>query len=98
VEKLTGDSVTVTLVNTNQVEPRHLHVQAGGYGEHQFTGVSLNGKKTDLDTPVVAVRLAPGAGAKLAFSMRRYVNQPTLAQPWDRGWIATGILPPRRVQ
>jgi hypothetical protein len=33
-----------------------------------------------------AVRLSPGAGARLTVQMRRYVNRPTLAFPWDRGW------------
>ena len=28
----------------------------------------------------------PGAGEKLIIGMRRYVNDPTLAFPWDRGW------------
>ena len=84
VEKLTADSVTVTLVNTNQLEPRMLDVQAGGYGEHQFTAVSANGKKTLLQSPVLTVRLAPGAGSRLTLSMNRYVNRPTLAQPWNR--------------
>ncbi|MGA1147463.1 MAG: hypothetical protein ACO3YU_10770, partial [Candidatus Nanopelagicales bacterium] len=87
VSKLTDDSVTVTLVNTNQVEARDVIVQAGGYGEHQFTGVRWAGESTSLDTPLVTVHLAPGAGQELTFSMKRYVNQPTLAQPWNRGWI-----------
>jgi hypothetical protein len=84
VEKLAADSVTVSLVNTNPVEARSLQVQAGGYGEHQFTGVAWNGKKLDFDSPVAMVRLAPGSGAKMTFSMNRYVNLPTLSQPWDR--------------
>jgi len=84
VEKLTADAVAVTLVNTNQLEPRTLDVQAGGYGEHQFTAISANGKKTLLQSPVLTVRLAPGAGSKLTLSMNRYVNRPTLAQPWNR--------------
>jgi len=84
VEKLTSDSVTVTLVNTNQLEPRVLDVQAGGYGEHQFTAVAANGKNTPLQSSLLTVRLAPGAGSRLTLSMNRYVNRPTLAQPWNR--------------
>jgi hypothetical protein len=30
------------------------------------------------------VKLAAGAGATLTLAMRRYVNQPTVAFPWDR--------------
>ena len=87
VSGLTDDSVTVTLVNTNQIEARDVIVQAGGYGEHQFTGVRRGGESRSLDTPLVTVHLEPGAGQEVTFSMRRYVNPPTLAQPWNRGWI-----------
>ena len=84
VEKLSADTVTVTLVNTNQVEAREVQVQAGGYGEHQFSGVSYAGRSKVFDAPVVAVRLEPGCGTRLVFQMNRYVNHPTLAQPWNR--------------
>ena len=87
VEKLTDDSVVVTLVNTNQVEARTVDVQAGGYAEHQFTGVSWDGGSKDLDAPALTVRLEPGTGTKLTFKMNRYANQPSLAQPWNRGWM-----------
>ena len=84
VEKLTADSATVTLVNLDPIAPREVVVQAGGYGEHQFTGVDQNGETTALDADAVTVRLAPGAGARLVFSMQRYTNQPTLSRPWER--------------
>jgi hypothetical protein len=87
VEKLSADSVTLTLVNVNQVEPREVVVQAGGYGEHQFKGVRYGGKQMPLDGPLVTVRLEPGSGAQLEFQMARYANRPTLAQPWNRGWL-----------
>jgi len=87
VEKLTGDSVTVTLVNMNQVEPRTVLVQAGGYAEHQFNSATVNGKTTPIDNAYVTVQLSPGAGARVEFQMKRYANQPTYAQPWDRGWM-----------
>jgi len=87
VEKLTADSVTVTLVNTNQVVPRTVLVQAGGYGEHQFGAATVNGRTVPIDNAYVTVRLAPGSGARVEFQMKRYANRPTLAQPWDRGWM-----------
>ena len=87
VTALGDDAVEVTLVNTNVVEAREVQVQAGGYGEHQFTGVVVEGERRTFDAPYVTVRIAPGSGASLQLSMRRYVNQPTLAQPWSRGWI-----------
>jgi len=87
VDNMTADSVAVTLVNTSQAHARTVTVQAGGYGEHQFNSVTVNGKMTPIDHPYVTVRLEPGAGDRLEFKMQRYANQPTLAQPWDRGWM-----------
>ena len=87
VDKLTADSVSVTLVNTSQAHARTVMVQAGGYGEHQFNTVTVGGKTTPIDHAYVTVRLEPGAGDRLEFKMDRYANQPTLAQPWDRGWM-----------
>ncbi len=86
VEKLGPDSATVTLVNTNQIAPREVVVQAGGYGEHRFEAVTIAGQKTAFQGPVLTVRLEPGAGAKLEFQMTRYANKPTFAFPWDRSW------------
>lgn len=84
VEQMTGEALTVTLVNLNQSASRELIVQAGGYGEHQFESVQWNGQPVPLNAREVHVRLEPGAGGKLAFKLRRFVNQPTVAFPWER--------------
>jgi hypothetical protein len=86
VEKLGADSATMTLVNVNPIEPRTVTVQAGGYGEHHFDAVTVNGQTTKVDAPFVTVRLEPGAGSRIEFRMTRYRNRPTFAYPWDRGW------------
>jgi hypothetical protein len=77
VERLSGDSVTVSLVNVNQVEARDVIVQAGAYGEHQFA--------TPYNTRWITVRLEPGSGGRMVLGMKRYVHQPTARQPWDQG-------------
>ncbi len=87
VEKLDADAAEVTLVNVNSVDPRTVIVQAGGYGEHRFDTVEIDGKSHSIAGPLLTVRLEPGSGARLCFRMARYVNPPTLAQPWDRGWF-----------
>jgi hypothetical protein len=87
VEKLDADAAVVTLVNVNSVDPRTVIVQAGGYGEHRFDTVEIDGKSHAIAGPLLTVRLEPGSGARLRFRMARYVNLPTLAQPWDRGWF-----------
>lgn len=87
VEKLSATETVLTLVNTNQTDERMVEVQAGGYGEHRWTAVTIDGKRTPVNSPVLTVRLEAGAGARLALETQRYVNDPTLAQPWDRGWM-----------
>ena len=84
VDGMTGDRVTVTLVNVNQTEPSLVTVQAGAYGEHEVISVS-NGDQTQIvNDPSFHVRLGPGAGARLMVKMKRFANEPTLSFPWDR--------------
>lgn len=82
VDSMSADRTTVTLINVNQVEPRMVTVQGGGYGEHQILSVSAGGKETPVNARAFAVQLAPGSGARLTLRMKRYANQPTLAFPW----------------
>ncbi len=84
VEKMTDDSVVVTLVNVNQIESREVVVQAGGYAEHQFDTVATGGRTVSVDDSSFSVRLGPGSGSRLQIKIGRYVNQPTLAFPWKR--------------
>ena len=85
VERLTGDEVTLTLVNTNQIEPRTFIVQGDGYAEHQFINIRTNKHATDINAPYFSIQLEPGCGAMLQIHMRRYANQPTMTFPWDQG-------------
>ncbi|MFN7936832.1 MAG: hypothetical protein U0R19_26160 [Bryobacteraceae bacterium] len=75
VEKFDAESVTLSLVNTNQVAPRTVVVQAGAYAEHQFL---------PSGSSAITVKLAAGAGDRLTLKMKRYANAPTLRYPWDR--------------
>ena len=81
VDKMSGDSVTVTLVNTSQTQQRELIVQAGAYAEHQFKRVRAGDSTTLVDAPRFTVRLAPGAGQRLTIETHRYVNKPTMLHP-----------------
>lgn len=87
VETLSADDCTVTLVNVSQSKPRTVVVQTGGYGEHQCTGVTVDGREISVDAPYFTVRLEPGAGTRLVVRTERYANRPTLALPWDRAWM-----------
>lgn len=86
VEKFSADSTTLTLVNVNNLEPRVVAVQAGAYGEHQFVSAKVGGQSVKVDGPVLYVKLAPGAGGQVEFTVKRYANDATLQQPWNRGW------------
>ncbi len=83
IDEMTDDQVSVTLVNVNQLEARRVVVQAGGYAEHRFTSAKLGDKTLPLDSPNLTVELAPGSGARLTLGMKRYVNKPTMAFPWN---------------
>ncbi len=84
IEKMNANRITLNLVNTNQLEERTVIVQAGGYGEHQFTIASLDGKDVPINAGKLWVRLAPGSGGTIELVMKRYVHSPTLALPWNR--------------
>ena len=79
---LTADSVTLSLVNVNQLQPRTVLLQAGGFGEHRWTNITDGATRRAIDSPILAVHLEPGAGARLTLGQKRYVNKPTLALPW----------------
>ena len=83
VSEMTDRRTVVTLVNVG-TQSREVIVQAGGYAEHQFDAVEWDGGRLAVNGSAAAVRLAPGAGAKLTFATRRYVNRPTAKFPWER--------------
>ncbi len=84
VDQLTASEASVTLVNTNPVTPRTITIQAGGYAEHEFTNVTLDGKTVPINGRHLTLRLSAGAGAKLRFTMKRYAQRPTFAFPWNQ--------------
>ena len=79
---MSDDQVTFVLVNLNQVESREVVVQAGAYGEHQFTKLTWGPESLEVDGSHVAIHLAPGCGVRFTANVQRYVNQPTLRFPW----------------
>lgn len=63
VEKLEADSTTVTLINTDQLHSRIVTIQAGGYGEHEFTSGQLQPlvKQLPAETETASKRIGdPG--------------------------------------
>ena len=84
IEKMTDDTVTVVLVNVNQLDARTVVVQGGAYAEHQILAAKVDGKSIDIGDSSFTVKLQPGSGSRMVLKMKRYANQPTLAFPWNR--------------
>jgi hypothetical protein len=82
VEKLTADRTVLTLVNLSPVHARRVVVQAGGYGEHEFTTATAGTTSLAVNGRHVEVVLEPGAGARIDLGTVRYAHPPTLAWPW----------------
>ena len=80
IEKMTADSVTVTLVNLHQTQSREVIVQGGAYGEHRLVSAG----DVAINAPTVRVKLAPGAGRRLVLRMKRYAGVAGMGLPWRR--------------
>lgn len=85
VDSMTEDSLDVTLVNTSLLHSRSVMLQAGAFGEHSFTIVSIlddeEPETIPVDAKCMAVNLSSTGQIRLRLGMRRYCNQPSYAQP-----------------
>ena len=84
VSELTDTRTVVTLVNLNATESRTVVVQGGAYGEHRIDSIERDGRTQRIGARTFTVKLEPGSGAKLALTMKRYAETPTVSFPWDR--------------
>ena len=82
VDKLGPDIVGIQLVNTSRHETRNLIVQAGAFGEHQFTEVRYDEKAVPVDGKYFAVVLPPSTSIRVEAGMKRFANDPSYAFPW----------------
>jgi hypothetical protein len=77
-------TTTVTLVNLSAGQVRSVVVQAGAYGEHRLATVKVGGRTVPVDGADFTVNLAPGCGAELVLTQRRFALPPTQRFPWER--------------
>jgi len=77
VDKVTPDGVSVQLVNLHPSEPRDVILQAGAFGEHEFTTAGHKHQTVPVGQNRVQVRLRPGAVGRLDLGMKRYVHAPS---------------------
>ena len=82
VERVDADGITLTLVNTNPIEARNVTVQAGAFGEHEFTSAALRGgEEKPIGRNTMTVSLGPWASATMDIVMKRFVNRPSYEFP-----------------
>lgn len=84
ISELSDRTTVVTLVNISNQVARTVVVQGGAFGEHRIETVARDGRSEAINARSFSVRLEPGCGAKLTLTMKRYVEVPTLALPWER--------------
>jgi hypothetical protein len=90
VDTVEADHAGIHLVNTSTAEPRNVIVQAGAFGEHQFTDVryrTADGDEpsesvTAVNAKSFAIHLPPLTSIRVAAGMRRFANRPSYAFPW----------------
>jgi hypothetical protein len=86
VHDLGPEHVTVTLTNTSPLAERRLLLQAGAFGEHQFTTARRldepDAAPFEVNERHLAVTLPPGCSLDLRLGMRRFVNAPSYGQPF----------------
>jgi hypothetical protein len=88
VEKVSATSVEMQVANISANASRNLVLQAGTFGEHNFTKVTVtqsDGKSEDvaINDKWFEIELGPNSGATLKFTLDRYVNSPTYETPWQ---------------
>ena len=97
VERITPNGFRIQLVNLHPSESRDVILQAGMFGEHDFSRIkqvihypyefyTINNQHVQIHLPQAAV-------GRLEIDLDRYVNQPTFAFPWH-----TARFPPLRLR
>lgn len=86
VRRISSNSVTLELVNLNPGESCDVIIQAGMFGEHQFTRIRqvvvYPYQFHTINDPRIRVHLGPGAVGEIVLDLDRYVNRPSYSTPW----------------
>jgi hypothetical protein len=96
VEKLEDEMVVIRLINLDPVDSKELIIQAGVFGEHQFTIIQYNESPESKIKPVadqkksqevhgkyVKIVLPPSTTILLEIGLDRFSNDPSYRFPWD---------------
>jgi hypothetical protein len=86
VDRITADGISLQLVNVSPTDTRDVIIQAGAFGEHQFTSVRqvihYPHQFQTIERRFFHVRLAPASCGRLELGLKRFCNRPTYAFPW----------------
>ncbi len=92
VEELRQDQVSLRLVNLDPVEKKELIIQAGAFGEHQFTSilypvsdaarVTQEKQSKIINGKYVKIILPPATTILLEIGVDRFTNKPSYRFPW----------------
>jgi len=92
VEELEAKRTILTLINLSPRESRDVIVQAGAFGEHQFSELryrvksdgssQLEDRTSRVDEKCLHVHMPPATKIRLDLGTKLFVNQPTYAFPW----------------
>ena len=95
VSKIESERTVVELVNLNITESRNVIIQAGAFGEHEFTEIKYTGSVPGKDGKTVSeetatsvngkffeVSLPPSTSITIDMGNKRFVNKPSYDFPW----------------
>jgi hypothetical protein len=84
VAGISEQEVMLQLVNLDPVVEKVVVVQSGAYAQHQITSVRILSTEQTVDHSHITVRLAPGAGARLAGASAGAMLSPAIMWPRHR--------------
>ena len=87
VDRITSDGIGLILVNIDPLEGHEIVVQAGSFGEHEFTTAKVESelgvaKSWEVNASCLRVGLGPSAQARIELGVKRFVHAPSYAFPW----------------
>ncbi len=82
VTGITAEGIDLTLVNVGGRD-RAVVVQAGAYGEHEFTAIHAAGESDEPGTNAIRVRVDAGSRVDLSANIERFYREPSYAFPWE---------------
>ena len=95
VDEIRPDGAGLQLVNLSVNRTSDVILQAGAFGEHEFTevtwreGDAVQGQT--IDGRYLTVRLPPSTAIRLDLGLKRFTGQPSYAHPWHGGEVPVAV-------